>query len=188
VRRFLDVLEPIEALTAFYLEERLEQALASHALYGDGDRVAAPFADPLFLDALLHVRGQDRVRPALHQFFLRRLAPALLAIPDSNTALPAWAPGPLRDLGRTFQGAALRLGLGFAQAHDDYCAKLRSIDPDVHTLLRRGRLLADGVLCEEGIESLWRGVEAGSEHTAATLQRVLLLDLWATSLDERRTS
>jgi hypothetical protein len=182
VRGALDRLEPVEALTWFYLEERLEQSVASHAMYGD--RVAAPFADPFFLDALLCVRGRDRIRPRFHQYLLGRLAPQLLAIPDSNTALPAWAPGPARDLGRALQIAALKLGLSFAQAHDDFRAKLARLEPDVRTLLRNGRLMADGVLDPAGVDALCGQVDAGSEHTASMLQRVLIFDLWAASLTD----
>jgi hypothetical protein len=179
VRGFVDHLEPIEAITAFYLEERLEQALASHSVYGDG--IAVPFADPWFVDALLHVRGADRIRPRVHQFVLQRLAPKLLSLPDANTALPAWAPGPARDLGRAFHIATLKMGFRFAQAHDDFCAKAARVEPDPGALLRGGRLLADGIFCEAGIEELHRAA-ASSEHAASVLLRTVLLDLWASSL------
>ena len=71
-----------------------------------------------------------------------------------------------------------------AQRHDAYCSELASLEPDARTLVRSGRLMADGLICEEGVEDPLRPAGDHSEHAASTLQRVLMLDLWATSLDD----
>jgi asparagine synthase (glutamine-hydrolysing) len=82
-------LMPAEIMSALYLVQNdgMEVPLTRNGLRGRAE-MALPFLDYRVLDVALATRVQDRLHAGTHVAIMRRLAPGLLRIGNSNTGAP----------------------------------------------------------------------------------------------------
>jgi hypothetical protein len=146
-----------EVLQLAYLREFVKSARFGHQLWNERVPTRFPFLEPRYVDLLLRLRTGERETPRVQHHLLRRLHPALFAVPDENTGTRIDAPPVWRRIVRFADRARIALFDSKVDAnHGELVAWIHRMQPALEELV-----------AQWGSDPLW-----DREHLAALVRVV----------------
>jgi asparagine synthase (glutamine-hydrolysing) len=184
-----------EVMQVLYCEEFLSKVTPYSArIWNERLPLRFPFGYPPYLDALLRVRSEDRMRPLVQMDLLRRTSPDLFAFPDANTGARVDSPARWAKLLGLLEKARMVLTTSRAvRDHSDPLGWFTAMRPSAEELLLAGD--SGGLFDRERLGSVLarardRGDASGFGPVAAvrrrvaryraaiTVEKVLLFQFW----------
>jgi len=188
-RRIADIAVADKRLTAeeivqiCYLHEQVKVEKFSGHMWNQRVATRFPFSYPRYVDLLLRVRPEDRIRQTFQIHMLHALAPRLYRVPDANTGVRVDAPRALQ----LFVRAVTKIRRDVLRSrtvgeHADVRGWMGTVTPPPADVLLHD--LDDRLYDPAGVKQLV--AEAGrSWRIGEAFQALLILELWRESVGLR---
>lgn len=171
-------MDPLDAAFALQITEHFRNSgVYSSKLWSRRYPIVFPFADPAYVDQLLAVRAEDRLRSTLHRHMIGALHSGLFHCPESNSGSKVSAPAIVRRASKFKVRVQKKLGSRSAKGHTDYCAWINNMMPNVTTVLLGEDATCRNLWNRDRIPAQIEQCRMGSRAAAVTLFRMVSIEL-----------
>lgn len=181
-------MDPLDVSFALQIVEHFRNSgVYSSKLWSHRYPIVFPFADPTYVEQLLAVRAEDRLRSELHRHMIGALHSGLYHTPESNTGCKVSASALVRKASKFKVRVQKKLGSRKAKGHTDYCAWINNMNPNVAEVLMGESATCRELWSHDKIPARIEECRNGNRSAAVTLFRMVSIELIFRLLTLQRT-
>ncbi|OAG26993.1 asparagine synthase-related protein [Thermodesulfatator autotrophicus] len=179
-RKLLDKLSPADVFLHFYLCEYVRrQVVASLTIFRNQTEIRLPFLDETFLKEALRLPVNKRWEGEIHVEIVKRCAPALVKVPNSNTGAPLDAGKFRLWLTDKFNSLLKKISVpGFRHYTEFDKWQRKYFREALEEILFDRRTLDRGIYNPEVLKKVFSEHISGSKNYARFLGTAAGLELW----------
>ncbi len=171
---------PPDLMIYFYINEHIRrQVVASLEIFRSEIEVRLPYLDEDFLSELLRLPIEKRYEGEVHIEIIKKTAPRLMKIPNSNTGAPLDA-GSLRlFLTDKFNSLMKRLSFRGYRHYTEYERWQREYFREgIESILFDKKTLERGIFLESGLRAVFNAHISGKKNYAHFLGTAVGIEIW----------